>query len=848
MSLIAHWPLIDDFQNIISDNNLTFNHTDGNTGPSSSSTNALFNSCIERSTDDMQPLVSNKPIKLGRTHSVFCWIRFGARSAATGATTITGICGQHRYQRLSGVGLNLKYQDEDTAKLSISVGNDESGGRAYQQILSAATLTKDTWYHIGYTYDGTTIKLYVNGNLDSEHTQCYTDTNPRSLIEFDKLKIYPDYFMIYAWSFAEADLELALPYSNYRYIGSISDVRLYNNALSNAEIHKLAQALYCHYAFQAPLTYRSKLDRYTADNKRELTLAASERLNYKDIPLEVKLSPSFQDNVRLTLFVGTAEQEGIHVDFKNTGSQARNKHFSIFLQKIQADGTIDRIKPYTVNEVYSNSQRIGYNLVFAGRPGYELMARIYGLRSLQTQPTSVKLYNFNLRFQNSIDISGFKNDPLYNSCAVTSHINVKRGQYSAQFDANDSPKTYIQCPSQCMLPGPFSYNMWAYMSNWTEYASKEMRMISCTQDGGFNIEPTSVDDDAYIRFAVYDSGLSGYNNIIACDATGASMKFADLGTDSWHMFSFTISSTNLATVYIDGVAVGSNQLNGPIGYNPNASLFLGTEAGDENQPDAHYFTGYINEFRLYASCLSAEDILSLYNCPIQVDNKGNMQLFNLQVTHSDEGKSVAFKSTGAIKVSEVCEVGQLTKFIKLKSNGSTANEWNHLTRVSISCPLHTTSEDILISAYYEYDNMTNYYNAELLMQDSIDGLYELKNEHEISAYFSTGNEVIFELKTLMHISSINVRRYYLDNRSYYNQIIQISSDGTHWETVFDSLNRDSYGVDTNTGIGLYAETAAGRVFSIPGNAVHIESHYPDPITLNGNIESPIIFSNQFIEE
>jgi len=71
----------------------------------------------------------------------------------------------------------------------------------------------NTWTHLASTYDGTTLKIYVNGNLSSTKTvsgAVQSNSNP--------LRIGGNY-----------------PYGQF-FEGKIDEVRVYNRALSQGEI------------------------------------------------------------------------------------------------------------------------------------------------------------------------------------------------------------------------------------------------------------------------------------------------------------------------------------------------------------------------------------------------------------------------------------------------------------------------------------------------------------------------------------------------------------------------------------------------------------------------------------
>ncbi|MBI2543065.1 MAG: PEGA domain-containing protein [Candidatus Aenigmarchaeota archaeon] len=77
---------------------------------------------------------------------------------------------------------------------------------------SASTLQANTWYHIAYTYDGTSRKYYINGQLDSSHST--TGSIPASNL----------------------NLWIARGWSGAYFNGIIDEVKIYNRALSATEI------------------------------------------------------------------------------------------------------------------------------------------------------------------------------------------------------------------------------------------------------------------------------------------------------------------------------------------------------------------------------------------------------------------------------------------------------------------------------------------------------------------------------------------------------------------------------------------------------------------------------------
>lgn len=85
----------------------------------------------------------------------------------------------------------------------------------------SAQLTAGTWTHLAMTYDGTTLKIYVNGTLATSTTQSGTMTTSTNALQIGGDTTYGQYFK-----------------------GLIDEVRIYNTALTQAQIQSdMATAL-----------------------------------------------------------------------------------------------------------------------------------------------------------------------------------------------------------------------------------------------------------------------------------------------------------------------------------------------------------------------------------------------------------------------------------------------------------------------------------------------------------------------------------------------------------------------------------------------------------------------------
>ena len=151
-----------------------------------------------------------------------------------------------------------------------------------------------------------------------------------------------------------------------------------------------------------------------------------------------------------------------------------------------------------------------------------------------------------------------------------------KGWYKSFSGTND----LINYGREYMYTDRISIHLSAYMDDWSQYT----RAISCTEVGGWNIEPG---DSNRLNFAIFDAGY-GYKSVLT------SVKYTELSS-GWHDFDLLFDGS-YAYAYVDGVKVGTSAQfqSGRIGYNSTNSIFIGAEAQSYPINGAYdFFTGYI---------------------------------------------------------------------------------------------------------------------------------------------------------------------------------------------------------------------------------------------------------------
>lgn len=187
--------------------------------------NGKIGKCYNNNSNTAGGIVSTSKISLGQQHSMFCWFKFS--SLMSNSSLGGSLVSTHYHNGNYGTGITIRYVSSTTGYLSVNTGNGSS--RTYNTYYGTTLLQADTWYHGGFTYDGTNIKIYVNGKL--EKTQSYTN-----------MSMPENYIGLFIWS-----LNSQTPLNNYKLDGYLNDVRIYDHCLSQKEIEEISKGLVLHY-------------------------------------------------------------------------------------------------------------------------------------------------------------------------------------------------------------------------------------------------------------------------------------------------------------------------------------------------------------------------------------------------------------------------------------------------------------------------------------------------------------------------------------------------------------------------------------------------------------------------
>jgi len=192
-----------------------------------------------------------------------------------------------------------------------------------------------------------------------------------------------------------------------------------------------------------------------------------------------------------------------------------------------------------------------------------------------------------------------------NPSSTTGRDNTSNGAYEFTPSSTTSGDYLSVAHNAALAPtSAITVSLWAYSSNWQTLCNgTSPRLLSKTQSGGYNI---GCHQDT-IRFILH---IGGSYQQRTHPVSGL--------VSGWHHFVGTYASnTGKQFLYIDGVAMDNATVSGSITYRDDNALVIGGEAGSGSSPDAEggdypFFTGKLDDIRIYNRTLAANEVFDLY--------------------------------------------------------------------------------------------------------------------------------------------------------------------------------------------------------------------------------------------
>ena len=542
--------------------------------------NGKIGSCY--SFDTGKYLTVTKPASITKEISYSCWVKISSWNSAMFdciMTIDTGTAWKDCRATLCRNG--------GSTNLTWNIANGSSSSR----VNSNTSLSLNTWYHIACTYDGTKLRIYVNGVEDNS-----VDT---SLIpNYDSAKLY-----------------IGSSNGNIYYLnGFLNDVRIYNHCLSAKEVKEISKGLLCHY----------KLDNNGFGNPNLINTNNPLQAGGRTVVTDKKLIISAIDTTADTYFTINLA-EAIQADVEYTLSCDvedmncnTNWNFPLFAQGNPISKTLvispNASKASITFTVPTGSSYVGTTTIFmddAGRPS--------------TNPNNITLSNFKLeRGSVATQWCPHTSDSLYTSLGLDSTTESDCSGYSYNGTLSESLPYVSNSPR---YGGCYYFNS----------TSKRITLPTINMSGfsnSFSIawwgKAPSYSSLMYWGFSD-GNRLNYYDGLYCNTGDGSSNPYYKPNTttiisipsvNTWHHF-VMVGDGSSNKLYMDGELYGVAAT-----YKGITGSTIVINGWDSST--SYKTNGYISDFRIYSTALSTEDIKELYNTSASIDKNGNMYAYEFK--------------------------------------------------------------------------------------------------------------------------------------------------------------------------------------------------------------------------
>lgn len=469
-----------------------------------------------------------------------------------------------------------------------------------------------TWTHICLTYDGTILKLYKNGILS-------TDTWTGSLTA--KTKTNGVYYL-------GRDSRTGTTAFN----GRLNDFRIYDHALSEKEVKEIAKGLVLHYKLDNNGQGGRNLllgtynfanwylnSRWTKDNNIVTYKEGAKAWNDMDSPTipwtDVQgKTLTISADIRSDNFNYT-DGSGFSICFVRKASGPNATGYSTRrLECTPIHLTVNQItsewKRYsaTVANISDSSFRNTYN--GGGGDWFGIYIWNYTNKSVQIKNIKLEVGNKTTIYSNAPEDYNFSTN-IIEDCSGYGHHGIAVNdliidQNSAKYDVSTlfSNSSYIKYTNFNLPVNTWTVSCWYYKSaNPTQYETIYClsKNTGADADKKFAAQPNA----GRIWFKV-ESGSNSINK---------------LAINKWTLLTISCNGT-IGTIYENLTPIGT--INAGNVMTNCTDLVLGAKSrGAEVSAIGVPYNGYISDFRIYCTALSADNIKELYQTSASIDDKQN---------------------------------------------------------------------------------------------------------------------------------------------------------------------------------------------------------------------------------
>ena len=505
-----------------------------------------------------------------------------------------GICGLCRHS--------------STNKLSFQVADGTNSNYATQ----TGDITLNQWYHFCCTYDGTKVYLYQDGVLVGSNVISFT----------------PDFSKI------QGVLVGIQQGNHYQCNNCINDFRFYDHCLSPMEVKQLSKGLVLHYPLnrngwgQENLLTSSYRDITTWDRTAQgtwnithnnesntviLVSTGSWEHLYKLLPITFEVGTQYTLSCRYKVLQNynrwnSSYSVGLSLNANNPGTNAQNAtNIIIPFGSVATDYITDKITFTATTSTYYLDVNGGYIADGSQNIGFEIANIKLEKGPVMTPwcPNSSDALATIIGLNDTIeyDYSGFCNNGTRTG-TFTWTSDTPKYSVSQYFNGSSYAKTDA---------GTFS---WFEFDKCTVAIWMKPTTSPSSWAGTFGI----AHDNSSTNKSFVIGNYGGKFTVQSANGSWVNIQSSDLPINEWHHCVATLDGTTVK-MYIDGGLVKTETISwGTTTVASDTRVQVGVDLPGSDE----VYVGYYSDARIYATALSASDVLSLYQNCATIDADGTI--------------------------------------------------------------------------------------------------------------------------------------------------------------------------------------------------------------------------------
>lgn len=546
--------------------------------------------------------------------SFSCWLYLDTNLTNSSYTRIFSLGhtsdGENGYIRIETIPTNGEFQI--IYNKSASHGGGGYATVVYYNITGGPTASaKNKWVHVTVTNDGTNVRTYFNGELKGTWA---VNT-------------------IYDTGSLNGNFYLGGSYVN------LNDVRIYDHCLSAKEVKEISKALVLHYRLAGPgganLAQNTNIDSTSYFGLAEQAGGSTRNITYDNgIPCVTITRNTTPHSGWAYIFHNSVNLNSIKTNTTYTVSLDIKASVSGYMSFVGlVNGNAKDFMTHSISAVQSRYEAntwshivftcqtisdfsnitVGAQVIYFGSSGLLNEGTVFSVKNIKLEeglvatpwiPNSADALYTALGYNDNIeyDCSGYRNN------------GIKSGNIAWDIESPRYTTSYKFNGSSCIKNNQFYFNsnIWT-VSLWYKY----------------NTAPTAY--EGIICLSKYDGSDLNKKIAIMPNSNFIWIKTEDnsitssLKVGEWCHLAI-VSNGASAIIYENGIQKGTTTISSSI--TDAYDLVIGARASSTGAATTSvYNKGNISDVRIYATALSANDIIELYHTAAMVDNGNNLYTY-----------------------------------------------------------------------------------------------------------------------------------------------------------------------------------------------------------------------------